>query len=51
MRRGMLCHLSNDKGLWFDETARSEFFRAEHRGDEIQEEEHRNQADDDVFHE
>jgi hypothetical protein len=29
---------------------RSEFFRAEHGGDQIEEEEHRDKSDDEVFH-
>jgi hypothetical protein len=45
-----LCHLLNDKRLWLDETTWSEFFRAQHSGDEVEEAEDGDQADDDVFH-
>jgi hypothetical protein len=38
------------KRLRFERTARSEFFRAEHGGDQIEEEEHRDKSDDEVFH-
>jgi hypothetical protein len=50
MRRRGFCHLLNDKILSIDGTARSEFFRAEHGGDQIEEEEHRDKSDDEVFH-
>jgi hypothetical protein len=38
------------KRLRFERTARSEFLRAEHGSDQIEEEEHGDQADDEVFH-
>jgi hypothetical protein len=41
---------SNDKILSIDGTVRSEFFRAEHGGDQIEEKEHRDKSDDEVFH-
>jgi hypothetical protein len=50
IRQRGLCHLLNDKRLWFGGTARSELFRAEHCGDQIEEEEHGDQADNEIFH-
>jgi hypothetical protein len=50
MRRRALCHLLNDKSLWFEGTGRSEFLRTKHGGDEVEEKEHCDQADDKVFH-
>jgi hypothetical protein len=34
----------------FEGTTRSEFLRAEHRGNQVEEEEDGDQADDEVFH-
>jgi hypothetical protein len=44
------CHVLRDSGLGGADVRASEFFRAQHGDDEIDEQAERDEADDDVFH-
>jgi hypothetical protein len=45
-----LGHVLRYQGPWLTGGRGSELFRAEHGGDQIEEEEHRDESDDEVFH-